>query len=351
MASTTCGFGHDWHDGLDAQYEREAHWIEKENSTREATEIEIENSDLERRSFAMARPFWSGQLRISLVSFGINLIPASESSSEIRFHQIDRRTGDRIRHQKVSAADDEMVEKDNIVKGYEYSKGKYIQLEPAEIAELRIASRHTIELEQFVKASEIDPAYYEKPYFVLPENAAQEEAFAVVREALEDTKQAGLGKIALNGRERLVAVCAPNDPNLRGIMAYTLRFSEELRNAADYFKDIKDHKVDRDQLSLAKELIQRKSAAFKPDKFTDNYEAALRELIDAKLKHVAVPVDEPRQARGKVINLMDALRRSVNDHSQRKKPVVRADGGPTKTRTGKQSLRLTPASAERIQAP
>jgi DNA end-binding protein Ku len=196
-----------------------------------------------------------------------------------------------------------------------------------------------------VNASEIDPAYYEKPYFVLPENAAQEEAFAVVREALEDTKQAGLGKIALNGRERLVAICAPNDPQLRGIMAYTLRFSEELRSASEYFKDIKEHKVDHDQLSLAKELIQRKSAAFKPDKFTDNYEAALRELIDAKLKHVAIPIDEPRQSSGKVINLMDALRRSVDDHGKRKKPVARADRDSAKGRTGKHGLRLTPTSA------
>src|ERR1700753_2219807 len=199
----------------------------------------------------MPRPFWSGQLRISLVSFGINLIPASESKSEIRFHQIDRHSGERVRHQKVSASDEEIVEKDDIVKGYEYSKGKYIQLEPAEIAQVRIASRHTIELEQFVKASDIDPAYYEKPYFVLPENTAQEEAFAVVRAALEDTKEAGLGKIALNGRERLVAICVPNDPKLRGLMAYTLRFSAELRNAADYFHDIQEQKIDRDQLSLA----------------------------------------------------------------------------------------------------
>ncbi|WP_058186271.1 non-homologous end joining protein Ku [Terracidiphilus gabretensis] len=296
----------------------------------------------------MARAFWSGQLRISLVSFGINLVPASESKSEIRFHQLDRRSGERIRHQKVSAVDEEAVEKDDIVKGYEYRKGKYIQLEPAEIAQVRIASRHTIELEQFVKTSEIDPAYYEKPYFVLPENAAQEEAFAVVRAALEDTKEAGLGKIALNGRERLVAVCVPNDPKLRGLMAYTLRFSTELRNAADYFKDMAKHAVDSDQLSLAKELIQRKSASFEPDKFTDNYEAALRELIDAKLKHVAVPVDEPRESRGKVINLMDALRRSVGEHGKGKKPIVRADGNASKSRTGKQTLRLMPARSQRV---
>src|SRR5580693_2959406 len=120
----------------------------------------------------MARPFWSGQLQISLVSVGIKLIPATESKSEIRFHQIDRRTGERVRHQKVSSEDEEPVEKGEIVKGYEYSKGQYIQLEPGEIDQLRIESRHTIDLEQFVHAEEIDPAFYEKPYFVLPENAA-----------------------------------------------------------------------------------------------------------------------------------------------------------------------------------
>ncbi len=288
----------------------------------------------------MARPFWSGQLRISLVSFGVNLIPATEAKSEIRFHQIDRNTGERIRHQKVSSGDDEPVEKADIVKGYEYSKGEYIQLEPGEIEQLRIESRHTIELEQFVKADEINPALYEKPYFVLPENAAQAEAFAVVREALQETKQVGLGKIALGGREHLVAVTVPSDPKLRGIMAYTLRFSAELRDAAEYFGDIKEHKVDRDQLALAKELIQRKSSAFKPEKFTDNYEAALRELIDAKLKHVAVPKRQDSEPRGKVINLMDALRRSVGEQSSKKKPVVRADGKPARDRAGKQGPRL-----------
>jgi DNA end-binding protein Ku len=288
----------------------------------------------------MARPFWSGHLQISLVSFGIALIPATEAKSEIRFHQIDRRSGERIRHQKVSSEDEEPVEKSDIVKGYEYSKGEYIQLEPSEIEQVRIESRHTIELEQFVSAEEIDPSFYEKPYFVLPENPAQAEAFAVVREALVETKRVGLGKIALGGRERLVAVTAPNDPKLRGMMAYTLRFPAELRNAAEYFENVKAHKIDRDQLSLARELIQKKSIAFEPGKFTDNYEAALRELIDAKLKHVAPPKQRDRESRGKVINLMDALRRSVGEQTGRKKPVVRADGKPARDQAGKPGLRL-----------
>jgi DNA end-binding protein Ku len=291
----------------------------------------------------MVRPFWSGQLQISLVSFGIRLIPATESKSEIRFHQIDRRTGERVRHQKVSSGDEEPVEKGDIVKGYEYSKGQYMQIEPEEIEQLRIASRNAIALEQFVRTDEIDPAFFEKPYFVLPEDNAQAEAFAVVRKALEDAKAAGLGKFAVGGRERLVAITVPPDPKLRGMVAYLLRFAEELRNPAEYFGDIKEQKVDREQLALAKELIKRKLAAFEPEKFTDDYEAALRELIDAKLKHVPLPKEERREARGRVVSLMDALRQSVGEAEGKKKPAVRADGTAGKARTGQPGLKLVPA--------
>jgi DNA end-binding protein Ku len=291
----------------------------------------------------MVRPFWSGQLQISLVSFGIRLIPATESKSEIRFHQIDRRTGERVRHQKVSSGDEEPVEKGDIVKGYEYSKGLYMQIEPEEIEQLRIASRSAIALDQFVRTDEIDPAFFEKPYFVLPEDNAQAEAFAVVRKALEDAKATGLGKFAVGGRERLVAISAPSDPKLRGMMAYILRFAEELRNPAEYFDEIKDQKVDRDQLGLAKELIKRKFAAFEPEEFKDNYEAALRELIDAKLKHVPLPKEERGEVRGKVVNLMDALRQSVGESGAKKKPPVRADGTAGKARAEEQGLKLVPA--------
>jgi DNA end-binding protein Ku len=288
----------------------------------------------------MPRAFWSGQLQISLVSFGIQLVPATEAKSEIRFHQIDRRTGERVRHQKVSSGDEEPVETGDIVKGYEYSKGEYIQLEPNEIEQLRIASRHTIELEQFVREAEIDPVFYEKPYFVLPENPSQAEAFTVVRKALVETKRLGLGKIALGGRERLVAIGAPGDSEIGGMMAYTLRFLEELRSAKDYFAEIEKQKVDHDQLTLAKKLIQSRTATFDPGKFTDSYEAALRELIDAKLKHVALPRSQEHAPRAKVINLMDALRRSVGANSGKKKPVVRADGRAAVKRPSKPALRL-----------
>jgi DNA end-binding protein Ku len=258
----------------------------------------------------MARPYWSGQIQISLVSFGIKLFPATEAKSEIRFHQLSRKSGERVRHQKVSA-DAELVDSSDVVKGYEYRKGEYVMIEPDEIEHLRIASRHTLEVAQFVDEEELDPEFFEKPYFVVPENDVQAEAFAVVRKALQTTKKVGLGKIAFGGREHLVAIAAPTEDKLAGMMAYTMRYAEELRDPVDYFGEIKKVTVDEDQLSLAKELIQRKTGKFVPEKFKDEYEAALRELVKAKVKRAPIPREEPAPKSAKVINLMDALRKSV----------------------------------------
>jgi DNA end-binding protein Ku len=273
----------------------------------------------------MARPYWSGQIQISLVSFGVKLFPATEAKSEIRFHQLSRKTGERIHHQKISA-DEGPVEKDEIVKGYEYRKGQYVTIEPEEIAHLRIPSRHTLAVEQFVDEEEIPPSFFEKPYFVTPENDAQAEAFAVVRKALQTTKKVALGKIAFGGREHLVAIAPPADDKLPGMMAYIMRYAEELRDPATYFDDIKKVPVDEDQLSLAKELIKRKSAKFNPDRFKDEYEAALKELVEAKVKNEPLPTEEPAPKRAKVINLMDALRKSVHGDTESTKKVPTGAG-------------------------
>jgi DNA end-binding protein Ku len=258
----------------------------------------------------MARPFWSGQIQISLVSFGVKLFPATEAKSEIHFHQLSRKTGERIKHQKISG-DDGPVEKSDVVKGYEYRKGEYISIEPEEIENLRIPSRHNLVVSQFVDSDELDPSFFEKPYFVVPEDDVQAEAFVVVRKALQTTKKVALGKIAFGGREHLVAISPPLDDKLSGMMAYTMRYAEELRDPASYFADIKKVTVDEDQLSLAKELIKRKAAKFSPEKFTDEYEAALREMVKAKIERAPIPHDEPAPKSAKVINLMDALRKSV----------------------------------------
>ena len=297
----------------------------------------------------MARPFWTGQIQISLVSFSVNLFPATESKAEIKFHQLSRSTGERIRHQKVTGEGEEgPVEKNDIVKGYEYRKGEYVMIEPDEIKNLRIPSKHTIEVMQFVDANEISPEYYEKPYFVVPEDDTQAEAFTVVRKALQTTRKVALGKIAFSGREHIIAITAPSDEKLPGMFAYTMRYAEELRKPASYFADIKKTTVEADQLSLAKELIKRKTAKFDPEKFTDQYEAALRELVEAKIQHLPVPQEEPVRKGAKVINLMDALRKSVQSDKSAavgKKPVQKAGAaskqGMALVKAGKGSKRNT----------
>jgi DNA end-binding protein Ku len=269
----------------------------------------------------MARPYWSGQLQISLVQFGVSLYTATESKSQISFHQISRSTGERIRHQKVlqSAAESEesssAVGKDDIVKGYEYSKGQYVIIEPSELENLRVPSKHTIAVSQFVELSELNPEYVEKPYFVVPENDAQAEAFAVVRKALVNTGKAAIGKVAFSGREHIVAL-TPAGAEGRGMMAYTLRYPSELRDAADYFREIKEAAISEDALEMAEALITRKSAKFDLSKFEDGYEVAVKELVEAKIKHLPIPKDEePAPRPSNVVNLMDALRKSIGSET------------------------------------
>ncbi|HZD50287.1 MAG TPA: Ku protein [Silvibacterium sp.] len=272
------------------------------------------------------RPYWSGQLQISLVSFGVSLFTATDSKSDIRFHQISRKTGERIRHQKVSS-EEGPVENSDIIKGYEYAKGQYVTIEPEEIEHLRLPTRKAIEVSQFVDAKEINLEYFEKPYFVAPSDDVQSEAFAVVRKALQDTGKTALGKISFSGREHIVAVAPYPDDNLPGLMAYTLRYADELRKPAEFFGSIKKAAVEEEQLSLAEELIKRKTAKFDPSKFKDQYETALRELVEAKVRNAPIPQEEPAPQSAKVINLMDALRKSISDGQKpvaAKKPSVSA---------------------------
>ena len=286
----------------------------------------------------MARPYWTGNLQISLVSFGVSLYVATESKSQISFHQISRKTGERVRHQKVleSAVESNeataAVEKDEIVKGYEYKKGQYVIIEPSELENLRVPSKHTIAVSQFVDKSELYPEFVEKPYFVLPENDTQTEAFTVVRQALVNTGKVAIGKVAFSGRENIIAVVpAPNDD--RGMMAYTLRFTNELRNQNDYFRDIKPAAIDARSLELAESLIKRMSEKLDMSKFEDSYEVAVKALIDAKINHLPVALEEaPQKQTAKVINLMDALRESLGAGDTRapKKPPKSEKAPPAK---------------------
>jgi DNA end-binding protein Ku len=265
------------------------------------------------------RPYWQGQLKISLVSFGVELFPATQPQAGIRFHQIDRATGQRVRHLNV-IEDNQPVDNSEIVKGYEYSKGQYIVVEPAEVANLRIPTRNVLEISQFVDLSDLAPSLFEAPYFVVPRPKESPDAFAVVRKAMEQTQKAAIGEIAFAGREHLVAIMVPPDKSFRGLMAYTLRYGEELRDSADYDSLAAKHEVDKKQLTMATELIRAYSSPLNLDAYKDDYEAALHQLIEAKQKNMPLPLEEEKPKQGKVTNLMDALRRSV---TQAKRPPVR----------------------------
>jgi DNA end-binding protein Ku len=342
----------------------------------------------------MARPYWSGTIQISLVSFGVKLFVATNPASDIHFHLIDRRTGERVRHQNVKSSAIEQdpeapadpVEKSDIVKGYEYSHGRYVTIEPEELAHLRVPSKRTMEVTQFVDPSSIDPAFFEKPYFIVPENAAQTEAFLTIRQALIDTNKVAISRIAFAGREHIVAIAPatasqtkptevksesksdsksksksksakPSNPEAHpGLMAYTLRYAAELRDPATYFDPITQHAINDDSLSLAKELIHRKSSSFDPSIFTDGYEAAVKELVDAKLKNAPIPREEtPTHKRSNVIHLMDALRKSVSDTTKKSNPETKrpspeakkpaAESTPAKSASQKGPTLIKPASA------
>jgi DNA end-binding protein Ku len=267
----------------------------------------------------VARPYWSGRIQVSLVSFGVQLYVATETKNQISFHQISRSTGERIRHQKVLASAVESdgdvagaaVAKDEIVKGYEHRKGEYILIEPSELENLKVPSKHTIDISQFVTMDELRPEYVEKPYYVVPENDSQAEAFAVVRKALQKSGKVAIGKVSFAGRENIIAIRPAGDDAHGGMMAYTLRYSNELRNEQDYFRDLKAVEINEESLELAEALIAKKSTKLDLSKFVDGYEVAVKELIEAKVNNLPVPKDEVAEPRGKVVNLMDALRKSL----------------------------------------
>jgi len=294
------------------------------------------------------RPFWSGQLKISLVSFGVQMFPASTPQRGIAFHQIDRATGERIHHRNVAGGDDEAVENPEIVKGYEYSKGKYVIIEPDEISKLRIPTKNVIEVQQFVDVDKVPPALFEKPYFLAPEPKGSPDAFLVVREAMVRTNQAAIGEIAFGGREHLIAVAAPFDDSMRGLMAYTLRYEEEMRNGAGYFAGIPDARarhIEKKQLDMAVQLIESYSHPLNLGVFKDDYEAALRELIEAKEKNLPLPLEEKKQKPGKVVNLMDALRHSLSTTapppaaSERRAAKAARKKGPVLVNSGRRKPR------------
>jgi DNA end-binding protein Ku len=257
-----------------------------------------------------ARPYWKGQIRLALVSIPVEIYSATRSGATIAFNQIHEPSGKRIKYEKVVPGIG-AVDPDDIVKGFQYSKGSYVLLDDEELDAVKLESKKTLELTQFVDASEIDPLYYERPYYVVPADDLAEEAFVVLREALRDSKKVGLGQLAMRGREYVVSL----KPCGRGILLETLRYADEVVKAQGYFRDIPDAKPDPEMLDLAETLIDKKTAKFDPAKFHDRYVDALKELIERKRKSKGARIEaeeEELPKRGSnVVDLMAALKKSI----------------------------------------
>jgi DNA end-binding protein Ku len=273
-----------------------------------------------------ARAYWSGRIRLALVSIPVHLFPATKSSAKISFNQVHKPSGKRIRYEKVVPGIGP-IDTDDIVKGYEVSKGKYVLLSDDELDDVKLEAKKTIDLVQFVDQSEIDPIYFERPFFVLPdeENEDAEEAYVVLRDALKKTKKVGLGQLVVRGKSSIVALKACG----KGLLIETLRYADEVKKADSFFSEIPKVDTNKELIGLAEELIGRKAEKFNPGKFKDAYAVALKELIDAKLeKRPPKDIEEPQQS-AQVIDLMQALKRSVRGKDA---PNVKTARGKSRSR-------------------
>ena len=291
-----------------------------------------------------ARAYWQGQIRLALVSIPVEVYSAVKSGAKVSFRQIHEPSGKPISYEKVVQGLGP-VDRDEIIKGYEISKGNFVLLDEDEIEAVRIESRKTLELVQFVEAHEVDPLYFEKPYYVAPADDLAEEAFIVLREALRAAKKIGLGQLSVRGREQLVAI----KPCGKGLLMETLRYADEVRQGQAFFRGIGDDKPDAELLELATALIDKRTAPFDAASFEDRYADALMKLIEKKAKSksgrkILEDVEEPATGAGSnVIDLMAALKKSVGEDrpssrgsASTKKPAARKKPA-AKTSTGKKA--------------
>ena len=271
-----------------------------------------------------SRAIWKGQLRLSLVAISVEIHSAVKSGARIHFRQIHGPSKQPVRYSKTAEGVG-AVKTADILSGFELGENEYLLLEPAEIAAIRLETKKTFELVQFVEAAEISPLYYEKPYYIVPTDDLAEDAYRVVRDALRKSGRVGLGQLTMRGKEYLCAVRPCGD----GLLMETLRYADEVRDAEPLFRDIEDAEADEELLAIATQLIDRKTGPFRAEAFKDHFDQALRELIDAKRKNSKAPralvgEDHDRPKGGNVVDLMEALRQSLKADP---KPAVGPKGG------------------------
>jgi len=291
-----------------------------------------------------ARAIWRGQIRLALVSIPVELFPATKSGAQIQFHQVHEPTGKRIKYEKVVPGVGP-VDRDEIVKGYEVSKGHYVLLDPEEIDSVKLESRKTLDLVQFVDEDDIDATYFDKPYYIVPADDLAEEAYVVLRDALKAAKKVGVGQLAMRGQEYVVAL----KPCGRGLLLETLRYADEIHKSSGFFRDIGDTKPDPDLLDMASMLIERKAGEFDPKEFHNRYVDALHRLIEEKQKAKGEKIiedpdaDAPPPKGSNVIDLMAALKKSLGEEKKGKAAASKTKKPAAKKPTAKKEPAKAPA--------
>jgi DNA end-binding protein Ku len=289
------------------------------------------------------RANWKGFLRLSLVTCPVALYPATSDTEKVSFNQINRKTGHRIKYAKVDADTGEEVAAEDIVKGYKVDTDSYIEVSKDELDDIALDSTHTIEIDEFVPKTDIDGRYLIRPYYLVPDGKVGHDAFAVIRETIRSMNKVAIGRVVLTNREHIIAL----EPLSKGLMGTLLRYPYEVRNEKDYFDDIQDVKVTKDMLDLARHIVEQKSASFEPEKFEDHYEAALIDLINKKRSGVHVAANAAPKTGGNVINLMDALKRSLSNEPRTAPAAAKTRGKRTKKRIEGQREMLLPISGKR----
>ena len=262
----------------------------------------------------MPRAYWKGYLRLSLVTCPIELFPATSQSEKTHFHQINTRTGHRLRQQMVDEETGRPVDSEHKGRGYELSKGKYVEIDEDELKAIQIESTHTIDIDGFVPRSQIDKRYLDKPYYIAPNGKTGTEAFVVIRDAMQDEDRVALARIVMAHREHIIML----EPLGKGILGTTLRYDYEVRKENEYFAHVPSPRISKDMVELATHILESKATKFDPEKFKDEYEQALRKLVQRKAKGHAIEAPEPSERPSNVINLLDALRESIKRDGSRR---------------------------------
>ncbi|MBS0268714.1 MAG: Ku protein [Proteobacteria bacterium] len=292
---------------------------------------------------ATARSFWKGHLRLALVTIPIRLVSATASEDKIALHQVDKKSKQRIRYQKVAGESGKVVPQSDIVQGYELEDGNYVLLEPEELDKLKLTTRHTVELTEFVEACSIDPLYFASPYYVLPDGDVAEEGYRIIRDALRATKKYGVGQLTIRGRENLIAMKPSGD----GLMIETLRYASEVRDADEIFDGIGNEKLRPELVDMAKQLIEERTRKFNPADFKNHYAEALRSLVNEKVAgglSTEVAGGDEQPSGGTVIDFMEALRRSTGKGSS-------AKSSPAKTKTAASRQKREPVKRAPAKSP